>query len=455
MSLPSPRLFPRMALHIGAALGAFILIGASSMALIAAWELRGYIETRRSTLALQAADILASGGEKALIDWLRNDAEIPANVSIYILDESGQDILGQQLPGQYSDFVAEFVIGEPIAADSNYHPVQLAPKLIGADQQIYAFLVLPKGFSLWGSTATLLSLLIAAILVTASVAWLIARAFSRPINELQLATRELASGDIRARVPDAITHRGDELGALAADFNSMASQLNGLIEGRETLLREMSHELRSPLARLQAAIALAAEKNSLGPAERERIEREIAGMNRVIGEILRYSSLDATLAPKRRLVRLDRLLNELVNEEEIEATSKGCQLELQVESDLTVVGDPELLHSCFENIVRNAIRYAPQGTAIEVSARRGSGNDKHSILVEISDRGPGVPQEYLSRIFEPYIRVSSGNHDPDSTGLGLAIVKRVVQKHAGEVKAVRRAGGGLTIAVDLTAAELS
>jgi two-component system sensor histidine kinase CpxA len=161
------------------------------------------------------------------------------------------------------------------------------------------------------------------------------------------------------------------------------------------------------------------------------------------------------LAPKRRLVRLDRLLNELVNEEEIEATSKGCQLELQVEPDLTVVGDPELLHSCFENIVRNAIRYAPQGTAIEVSARRGSGNGKHSILVEISDRGPGVPQEYLSRIFEPYIRVSSGNHDPDSTGLGLAIVKRVVQKHAGEVKAARRAGGGLTISVDLPAAELS
>ena len=423
------------------------------MALIAAWELRGYIETRRSTLALQAAEHLADGGRTALIDWLRNDASIPNDVSIYILDEAGHDILGQQLPEQYSDFVDEFVIGKPVAADSNFRPVQLAPKLIGTDGRTYAFLVLPKSFFLWGSTATLLSLIIAAILVAASVAWLIARAFSRPINELQLATRELASGDIRARVPDAITQRGDELGALAADFNSMASQLNGLIEGREALLREMSHELRSPLARLQAAIALAAEKNALDQAERDRIEHEISRMNRVIGEILRYSSLDATLAPKRRLMLLDKLLRELVNEEEIEATSKGCKLRLQVGKDLAVVGDPELLRSCFENIVRNAIRYAPKGSVIEISAQhdsvRGSNSDKQRILIEISDRGPGVPEELLASIFEPYIRVSSGNHDPDSTGLGLAIVKRVVEKHAGEVKAVRRPGGGLTVAIAL------
>lgn len=457
MSLPSPRLFPRMALHIGAALGVFILVGASSMALIAAWELGGYIETRRSTLGEQAAEVLASGGRTALIDWFRNDAEIPADASIYILDESGEDILGRQFPDQYADFVNEFVIGDPTSSDSNFRPVQLAPKLIDAEGRIYAFLVLPKGFSLWGSWATALSLIAVAVLVAGSVAWLIARAFSRPINELQLATRELASGHIHARVPAAISERGDELGALAVDFNSMAGQLTDLIEGRERLLREMSHELRSPLARLQASIALAAERKSLDPDERKRIDLEIGRMNRVIGEILRYSSLDTAVSPKRKLVRLDKLLKELIAEDEIEAVSKGCQLDLQTEAGLKVVGDPDLLQSCFENILRNAIRYTPQNSVVEISAQQANGTSEKDrvVRVTVSDRGPGVPQEYLESIFEPYVRVSSGNHDQDSTGLGLAIVKRVVEKHEGHVRAELRSGGGLTVVVELPVADLS
>ena len=142
-----------------------------------------------------------------------------------------------------------------------------------------------------------------------------------------------------------------------------------LIEGREKLLREMSHELRSPLARLQASVALAEERKSLDPTERERIDLEIGRMNHVIGEMLRYSSLDAAVATKRKLVRLDKLLAEMIADEKIEAENKGCRLELQTEPNLNVVGDPELLQSCFENIVRNAIYYAPQDSAVEILAQ--------------------------------------------------------------------------------------
>ncbi len=453
MRVPSSSLYTRMALYIGAALAAFVLIGAASLASIAAWELRGYIETRQSSLGLQAAEVLASGGKSALVSWLQNDADIPADVSVYILDETSQDLLGRKLPDQYTEFVKEFVIGHPTAPDSNFRNVRLAPQLIGPEGSIYAFLILPKGISLWGSPATAIGLLAAAILVIASVAWLIARAFSRPISKLQLAVRELASGDIRARVPAAIAERGDELGALAADFNSMARQLTELIEGRENLLREMSHELRSPLARLQAAIALAAERNSLEQGERARIDMEISRMNRVIGEILRYSSLEASVAPKRRLVRVGKLLRELVAVEEIEATGKGCSLKLNSDSDLTVVGDPELLQSGFENILRNAIRYAPKDSTVNLSAR--SPDIDGNIVVKISDRGPGVAAEHLQSIFEPYFRIRSGNHDQDSTGLGLAIVKRVFERHAGQVFARNRYGGGLTVVVQIPGAELS
>ena len=453
MQLPSPRLYPRMALLIGAALAAFVFIGASSMALIAAWELSGYIETRRSTLGQEAASVLENGGKAALVNWLQNDAQIPEDTSIYILDESGSDILGKTLPEQYADFVQEFVVGEPVPGDSNFRPVQLAPKLVAPDGRIYAFLALPKGFSLWGSRATALGLILVALMVIASVAWLIARAFGRPIRELQLATQELAAGDIHARVPQAISQRGDELGALAKDFNAMASRLTEVIEGREHLLREMSHELRSPLARLQAAMALATEKQALAPDEKERIDTEIGRMNRVIGEILRYSSLDASVSTKLKLVRIDKLLHEIVQTEYIEADEKNCRLGLTAESDLTVVGDMDLLHSCFENILRNAIHYAPEGSQVEIVATCNR-KDKKFVNISISDSGPGVPAEYLQRIFEPYVRVSTGNHDKDSTGLGLAIVKRVVEKHHGRVTAQSRAGAGLTVSVELPAAEL-
>jgi signal transduction histidine kinase len=318
---------------------------------------------------------------------------------------------------------------------------------------------MPKGISLWGSPAITLGLLAVALLVIASVAWLIARAFTRPINELQLAVRELASGDISARVPDTISRRGDELGALAADFNSMADHLADLIEGRESLMREMSHELRSPLARLHAAIALAAERDLLDDAERDRIEMEIGRMNRVIGEMLSYSKLDTAVAPKNQLVRIDKLLSELVAVEEQEAENHGCALKLTTETDLTVLGDSELLASGFENIVRNAIRYAPAGTDVEIEAIRQKSRDRQpgpgNISVSIMDRGPGVAAEHLQDIFEPYFRISTGNHHQDSTGLGLAIVKRVAERHKGNVTASARTGGGLVVTLALPAVSLS
>jgi two-component system sensor histidine kinase CpxA len=459
MRIPIPHLYMRMVLHIGAALAAFVLIGALSLGLIAAWELRGYIKTRHSSLGQEAAAVLAATGKTGLKNWLQTDAHIPDDATVYILDESSEDILGRELPQQYVNFVRNSVVGPQTPPESNYQPVRLAPQLISPDGARYAFLVLPKRISLLGSAATSIGVLLAALLVIASVAWLIARTFSKPISELQLAVQDLARGDTHARVPDSIAGRGDELGDLAAGFNLMADKLTGLIDGRESMLREMSHELRSPLARLHAAVALASQRNTLNATECERIEQEIGRMNRVIGEMLHYSSLDAAVAPKRRLVRIDRILASLVAVEEIEATNNGCRIQLQADSDLTVAGDPELLNSAFENILRNAIRYAPRDSIIEITAQRYASSTSHSgpgnIVIKMRDCGPGVPVQDLERIFEPYARVSTGNHSPDSTGLGLAIVKRVVEQHGGHVRARNRSSGGLSVTVQLPAADLS
>jgi signal transduction histidine kinase len=456
MHMPYSRFYVRTAFYIGGALAAFVLIGAASLGLIAAWELRGYIETRESTLGEQAAAVLAAQGEAGLIDWLNEEADIPDNVSIFILNEQSDDLLGKPVPEEYAQFIKDSVIGTAKPDISNYEPVRLAPRITSPDGTRYAFLIIPKGISLWGSEATLIGLLLVAIMVIASVAWLIARTINRPVSELQIAVRELASGDIRARVPVSISGRRDELGALAADFNRMAQRLQQLIENRESLFQEMSHELRSPLARLQAAIELAAQQNTAEIPERARIETEIARMNQVIGDMLRYSSLDAQVTVKQQLLRVNRKLAEIVAAEQVEAQKANCQLQLTAEPELTVIGDPELIGRGFENIIRNAIRFAPEGSTINIGAQRIHSSDAtDTIRVTITDRGPGVPQEHLKKIFDPYFKLNHNKPGVPSSGLGLAIVKRVFEQHGGSVRAKNNQPSGLAVIVNLPAAALS
>jgi two-component system OmpR family sensor kinase len=451
MELPYPRLYLRMAVYIGATLVAFILVGAAILALIASYELQGYIAARQGTLGQEAAEVLASGGRPALQMWLKEEANIPPDVSIYILDKDSQDIFGKELPGEIINFVREFVIGPTTVTESNFRPLRLAPQLVGPDGEVYAFLPIPKTIGIWGSPATFLGLITVALLVIGSVAWLIASRFGRPIGELQAAVRQLASGHIDARVPAAISERRDELGALAADFNSMADQLQSLINSREQLMQEMSHELRSPLARLQASLALATHRQRLDDAERERIEHEVRCIDQTIGEMLHFSRLDAPATLSHRLIRVGKLLRELVDVEEIEARAGGCRLELTSEPNLQVIGDPDLLRSGFENILRNAIRYAPADSCVELTAQK----NESGIVIKISDRGIGIPEHYLDRIFEPFFRVKNSVADTSGSGLGLAIAKRAFQVAGGSIIAEQRDGGGLTFTITLPAADLT
>lgn len=467
MQVPSTRLYWRMALYIGAALAAFTALATASVILVASQELQSYTATRHSSLGREAADVLSARGREGLAYWLEHEARVPRGVTVYVLDEQSVDILGRRLPEFYADFIRRSVVGPPQPYDSNYRPVRLAPQLIGPDGTTYAFLVLPNRISLLGNAATTLGLLLAAIVVVATVAWLIARAFARPLGELQSVVREIASGQIGARVPQEIASRRDELGALARDFNSMADRLGRLIEGRSRLMAELSHELRSPLARMQAALALAAHRTPGALPERERLEAEIRRLDTVIGDLLRRSRLDAASPIVRRLVRLDALLGELVRDEEIEARARGVELRLASEAELVVAGDPSLLRSGFENVLRNAIRFAPRGSTVEVQAH----GHAAEVVVTIADRGPGVPPEWLERMFEPYARAPQPSRDggeatgrqgtaseqapAEGTGLGLAIARRVFLSHEGSVTAALREGGGLVVTLRLPRAEVS
>ena len=442
------RLYWRMALYIGAALIAFVALSLTSVYFVAAQQLENYTATKHSGLGREAAKVLTAGGRPALVTWLGEAAPIPPDVTVYVLDANSRDIRGQRLPKLYENFIRTSVVGTPAALDGNYRPVRLAPQLIGPNGESYALLVLPNRITLLGNALTTVGLLAAAILVIVTIAWAIARAVGRPIGELQRFVREFASGQTDARVPQQIAARRDELGSLAADFNRMAEQIARLLASRSRLMSELSHELRSPLARLQAALALAAHHGSIGAGELRRIDDEVRRIDRVIGDLLKFSRLDAAAPIQQRLVRLDELLQVLVRDEELEAAGRGCRLELRALSGEPVVGDPELLRSGFENILRNAIRYAPADSAVSVDVARAG--DEYAVT--IADRGPGVPPAYLERIFEPYVRV------PDSTGgtgLGLAIARRVFEAHGGSVAASLREGGGLSVCVRLPAVQVT
>ena len=437
------RFFWRTTIYISAALAAFVVLGIASLALVASNELAGYVSARHGTLGREAAQVLAQGGRPALERWLRSEVQVPPDVSIFVFDIAGKDLLGRELPELYANFVRRSVVGSPEPRGSNYQPVRLAPQLIGADGEAYSFLVLPRRIGVLGNWATTLGLILVALLVIGSVAWLISRAVTRPIGELQRVVREFASGQLDARVPAGIATRRDEIGALALDFNTMADQTSRLLAGRQQLMGELSHALRSPLARLQAALAL--------PNPQQRAELEIARLDRVIGDLLRLSRLDAAPDLVKKLVPIDELLAILVQDEEIEANARQVQLLLSCDSQLTVVGDPELLQSAFENLLRNAIRYTHAATAVEIVARRRG----ELLEVRVDDHGPGVPPEYLERILEQWTRVPNRPNDPGGSGLGLAIARRVFEIHGGRIRAENRPGGGLSILTELPLAQLS
>jgi two-component system OmpR family sensor kinase len=445
--LPSSRLYWRMALYIGAALLAFVVLSMASVWFVAAGELENYTATKHSGLGREAARVLGAGGRPALVRWLDGEAAIPGDVTVYVLDSRSADIRGQPLPPLYADFVRRSVVGPPEDPAGRYRPVRLAPQLVGPDGELYTFLVLPNRITLAGNALTTVGLLAVAILVIATVAWWIARSVGRPVGELQRVVRELASGQTDARVPAEIAARGDELGSLAADFNRMAGQIESLLASRSRLMGELSHELRSPLARLQAALALAAHRGSIGGGEVDRIEAEIRRMDRVIGDLLKFSRLDAATPVQRRLVRLDELLQALVRDEELEAATRGCRIELLAAAGPSVVGDPDLLRTAVENVIRNAIRYAPAGSAVIVQLLR----EPPWQRLRISDRGPGVPAAFLERIFEPYVRVPDGS---EGTGLGLAIARRVLEAHGGAIEARLREAGGLEVELRLPEARV-
>jgi two-component system sensor histidine kinase CpxA len=290
-------------------------------------------------------------------------------------------------------------------------------------------------------------LLLLALVVGALSLWL-ARYLSAPMGALRRATLRLSAGDLAARVGNPVDRRRDEIGQLARDFDAMADRLENLVGSQRRLLRDVSHELRSPLARLTVALQLARDREGVRAAEAlDRIERETGRLDDLIGQLLLLERLEAR-APDTEKVDFDLtdLLNEVVDDASFEASATQRGVEFEADSRCTMRGYPALVRSALDNVLRNAVRHTAGGTTVEVSIDCGEG----SAEVNIRDHGPGVPEEHLETLFEPFSRVADARErSTGGAGLGLAIARRAVEVHGGMVTARNHPDGGLEVVITL------
>jgi two-component system sensor histidine kinase CpxA len=267
---------------------------------------------------------------------------------------------------------------------------------------------------------------------------------SRPAVRLRQATSRVTEGDLTVRVAPEIGGRWDEFGDLGREFDTMVERIQGLLDGQRRLLGDVSHEIRSPLARMRLAVELL-RRNSDGDAEAkmQRIEREVERLDELVGGILTLSRLESGSGdyPTER-IDLATLLEEVVGDARFEAKERALSLILHQRP--AVRGNPQLLRSAMENLVRNAIRHTPNEGAITVELWCDSEASK--AVIRIEDEGEGVSPELLSKLFEPFVR---GETASGGFGLGLAITRRGVEAHAGRVWAENCYSRGLRVMVEL------
>lgn len=289
-------------------------------------------------------------------------------------------------------------------------------------------------------------LVIIALGVSFLLCVMLARYLVVPIRRLQGTSRSLAKGELSTRVGDDVRKRGDELGELGRDFDHMAEQLEALINNKERLLRDVSHELRSPLTRLQISLALARRKTPDADAEHSRIEREIERLDQLIGEIIRFSRIQHGVTEvASEQVKLDALVRQLVDDGNFEAQAQGKGVVLRHCVPIEITGVQDWLSSAVENVIRNAIRFTPEGTDVTVRVEQ----VKKEVIITVRDMGPGVPEDSMDTLFEPFFRVDdTRGKENDGFGLGTAIARGAVANHGGKIEA-RNCYPGLEVTIRL------
>src|SRR5882672_11846580 len=385
-----------------------------------------------------AAATLRHGGVAALREWMEETGRA-RRARVFAVDTAGNDLLGRAVPEGALSRARE------LAAESG-HPraAQIVPAPGGESYLLFVphTALAPPPPPLPLSPWMLIAIGAATSLaVSAILAWYLAR----PIRSLRWAFDAAAGGRLETRVRPLMGRRRDEIADLGRDFDRMAQQLQKLVTAQRRLLHDVSHELRSPLARLQAAIGLARQEPAKVEPSLERIEREASRLDQMVGEVLALARLEGGTAtrPKER-VDLAYLAANIAEDARFEAQAAGRALRFHAEGDAPVIGDADLLHRAVENVVRNAVKFTREGTTVEVNVH----TTKSSAVLTVADHGPGITPSELEKVFDPFYRGDAGQGTA-GFGLGLAIAQRAVDAHGGAIRAANVAGGGLQIEIEL------
>ncbi|HEY1182295.1 MAG TPA: ATP-binding protein [Rhodocyclaceae bacterium] len=422
----------------------------------------------RNESVFASAQTAADGGYAALQAWARHvdDTEL---VPVLILDAQEKDILGREPSARALARLA--FLTKNYAQDQDRKQGPLRDPEAGPNAEPPGArdhrppkrfpLLLPDGHEYWlvpdfqGATLGRLisrprvvaAQLILATLIGAAVCLALAAYLTAPLRRLREATVAYGSGDFSYRVMPTLGKRSDEIVDLAQSLDTMAERIDALIASQRGLLRDVSHELRSPLARVQVALGLARQRiGSQADVELKRIETEMERLNELIGRIIDFSRLDAGLNPIHHdALRLEQLLADVAEDARIEAEAKQCTIATWLPQQAPFSGDAALLASAVENVLRNALRHSPVGGEVTLSLARSQGYWH----IAIADQGQGIPDALQARVFEPFFRVDDHRNPQGGIGLGLAIARQAVVAHGGNIELKNRSEGGLQVTISL------
>jgi len=402
-----------------------------------------------SDAMIEASEALHDRGRAGLVTWLESRPLVAESV-IYIVDEQGREILDRQLPGPVRMTLHRSMMQTAARQQrlsgarepDSLRPARLFTELAGPDGAVYTLIVSPPQtvIARWLSKRGGLGFAIIALLMSAGVSYLLARAISKPISRFRESTAAIAAGDLDTRIASGIENRSDVIGELAKDFNHMTRELQRAWQRQAELMSNVSHELRSPLARLKVALELTRRETG-ELAELDRIDMETERLDEIIGQLLTFSKLDASAHEAAELVDLAELLAGVIDDVQFEHAPKTVDIDLRCDSEILIKGYPLALRSTFENLLRNAAAHGAGQIQVIVRA-----NGEYAI-VEVHDQGGGVPDAELAHLFKPFYRASTPGQF-QGVGLGLAIVARAIAIHDGSVDA-RNTDEGLCIEVQL------
>lgn len=411
-------------------------------------------EALRTTALNDAVNAYEQGGDAELRKYM-DDLDATQHVRAYLFNEQGTELSHRTPP----DWAIRVAAGGPRAPRDGFlipaPPVQRDSRSSSDGLHRYTLVLgLPPGPRVFfGPRGMPMRWLLIAVVCSGLVCYFLSWFMTKPIIRLRAATRQLAAGDLTARSGAPTSRKRDEIAGLMRDFDAMAERLEILVKAQSRLLNDISHELRSPLARLNVALGLARQRSGPESAEMlERIELEASRLNEMIGRILTLARLeDGEQRVPQTPLPLDEIVLNVSEDAEFEAQARHCHVHANIpEGDWEVRGIASLLHSAVENVVRNAIRYTAEGTAVQIDLSSADGDQGPEAVIAVSDCGPGVPADSLSKLFEPFYRLDdSRGRLTGGTGLGLTITERAVRFHKGRVTAANRPEGGLRVEIRL------